>query len=155
MQLAASRGSPARMWAGPACSHGVLQMLTDSFLMPCTRLFGLACSMSFCNLDRNSLFTSKRTCATSAHVASPPVQKNRRQSWAPPKVVRSWTAVYSSTDVAPPNDPGPLTQADFPGVQWQTDDPLGDNYWPSDLELWQWMEQGWVDWTVRFGFTHL
>ena len=25
-----------------------------------------------------------------------------------------------------PYDPQPLTQADFPGAQWQTDDPLGD-----------------------------
>ena len=49
----------------------------------------------------------------------------------------------------------PLEPFDFPGVQWQRDDPWGENYWPNHMELWEWLRQGWHDETERFGIQFL
>ena len=46
-----------------------------------------SCKKNFCNLECNSLYWHKMTCAISAHMASPPVQKKtmlfcRREWWS-------------------------------------------------------------------------
>ena len=53
-----------------------------------------------------------------------------------------------------PEQPVQPPQWQQPTMQlWhQTEDPYAPLYWPSDEELWEWLQNGWIDHTMRFGF---